>query len=102
VTNVLVEDGSITGVVDWDTGGLNSRAVDLTALAFDCVLLDDRPAADGLVARIVEIAGEDGLRCLVAYRLISHVAARARRGDPIGARESVGAAERFLDALDAP
>ena len=101
LTNVLVEGGTITGVVDWDAGGLNSRAVDLTALAFDCVLLEDGEAADDLAKRIVALAGEDGLRCLVAYRLVSHVASRARRGELGGVSESATAGGRFLDALGA-
>jgi hypothetical protein len=102
LTNVLADGATITGVVDWDEFGLNSRAADLAALAFDCVRIGDGPAAEALVSRIVEIAGEPGLRCLVAYRLIGHVASRARRGDPVGAQESVRAAGRFLDTLDAP
>ena len=101
LTNVLVEGGTITGVVDWDTGGLNSRAVDLTALAFDCVLLEDGATADALAKRIVELVGEDGLRCVVAYRLVSHVASRARRGELGGVSESAAAGGRFLDALGA-
>jgi aminoglycoside phosphotransferase (APT) family kinase protein len=100
LTNVLAENGTITGVVDWDEFGLNSRGADLTALTFDCELLSERSAADALVARIVEIAGEDGLRCLLAYRMISHVAARRRRGEPEGALESARAAQRLLDRLD--
>jgi hypothetical protein len=101
LTNVLVEGTTITGVVDWDEFGLNSRTVDLTALAFDCVRLGSGAAAETLLRRIVELDGEDGLRCAVGYRLLTHVAARARRLDPEGVRESVDAAERLLDALDA-
>jgi Phosphotransferase enzyme family len=101
LTNVLVEGTTITGVVDWDEFGLNSRAVDLTALAFDCTRLGSDAAAEKLLRRIVELDGEDGLRCAVGYRLLSHVAARARRRDPEGVCESVGAAERLLDTLDA-
>jgi len=75
LTNVLVGGGEISGVVDWDHLGLGSRAVDLTSLLFDWQrlrLADEDAAASGggerLVRRIVEIAGEDGLRCTVAMR----------------------------------
>jgi hypothetical protein len=65
-----------------------------------CELLHERSAADAILARIEELTGEDALPCLVGYRVISHVAARRRRGEPEGALESVGAAESMLDRLD--
>jgi aminoglycoside phosphotransferase len=100
LSNVLERDGSITGVVDWDEFGLNSRATDLVALAFDCELLGERAGADRLLAKIDEVVAEDGLRLLVSYRVISHVAARARRRDEGGAQESARAAASMLDHLD--
>jgi aminoglycoside phosphotransferase (APT) family kinase protein len=101
VTNVLADGATITGVVDWDEFGLNSRAADLVALAFDCERLRDAAAVAKLLDRIVEIAGEDGLRCLMSYRTIAHVSARVRRGEVEGVRESIAAAERLLDRLGA-
>lgn len=101
LTNVLSDGETVTGVVDWDEFGLNTRAADLTALAFDCELLGDIAAVGKLVARIVEIAGEEGLRCLVSYRVVSHIAARARRREREGVAESVVAARRLLDRLGA-
>jgi hypothetical protein len=107
LTNVLSDGTAITGVVDWDEFALNSRAADLTALAFDC----ERLAAGGspasavavgrLLGRVLEIAGEDGLRCLVSYRAIGHVSACARRREQEGLEESIGAAGRVLDRLGA-
>jgi aminoglycoside phosphotransferase (APT) family kinase protein len=93
--------GSVTGVVDWDEFGLNTRAADLAALAFDCERLADDSAVARLVRRIAEIAREDGLRCLVAYRLLTHVAARRRRREPDGVAESVRTGQSLLDRLDA-
>ena len=66
-------------MVDWDEFALNSRATDLAALAFECERLGDGDMADLLFARVVTIAGAEGLRCLVSYRVLGHLAAVARR-----------------------
>ena len=63
-----------TGVVDWDEFGLGSRALDLIALAFDCERDGGHAAADRLLARAAQVAGDDGLRCLVSYRAIGGLA----------------------------
>jgi hypothetical protein len=91
LTNVLVHDGTITGVVDWDHIGVGSRATDLTGLLFDCHRLqstgnDASTAPNGgarLVRRIVEIAGADGLRCVITYGAIARLAVSAQRGEEI-------------------
>jgi aminoglycoside phosphotransferase (APT) family kinase protein len=101
LTNVLADGATITGVVDWDEFGLNSRGADLAALAFDCEWLGARDAARRLLERIEAIAGEDGLRCLVAYRALAHVAARGRRGGAESARDSARVGERLLDLAGA-
>ena len=96
---MLVEGHRITGVVDWDEFGLNSRGADLAALAFDCELLGEPACVDRFLRRIAEIADEAGLRCLVAYRALAHVTALGRRGGP--AARSAAAATRLLDRLGA-
>jgi Ser/Thr protein kinase RdoA (MazF antagonist) len=86
LSNVLAHDGVITGVVDWDHVGLGSRALDVASLLFDWhrLLLADETglAADGgerLVRRIVEIAGQPGLRCTITYGAIARLALSAKR-----------------------
>ena len=68
LSNILTDGARITGVVDWDEFGLGSRALDLVVLALDCEEAGDHAAADRLLARAAEVAGDDGLRCLVSYR----------------------------------
>lgn len=101
LSNVLADGARITGIVDWDEFGLNTRAADLTALAFDFELrrLDDAVAA--LLQHIVEIAGEDDLRCLVAYRAIGRLATRGRLRRHEAVARLVAVAGRLLDCLDA-
>lgn len=74
LSNILTDGARITGVVDWDEFGLGSRALDLIALAFDCERDGGHAAADRLLARAAQVAGDDGLRCLVSYRAIGGLA----------------------------
>jgi hypothetical protein len=74
LSNILTDGARITGVVDWDEFGLGSRALDLIALALDCERGGDHAAADRLLARADQVAGSDGLRCLVSYRAIAWLA----------------------------
>ena len=88
--NVLARDDAITGVVDWDDAGIGSRATDLASLLFEWhrLLLDGQEAARGgdekIASRIAAIAGDDGLRCVIAYAAIDRLALTARRGDTAG------------------
>jgi len=104
LSNVLTDGARITGVVDWDEFGLGSRALDLVALAVDCERRGDRAAADRLLARAAEVAGDDGVRCLVSYRVIGGLAVytheRQAYGDSLGDEECT-AVSAILDRLQA-
>jgi aminoglycoside phosphotransferase (APT) family kinase protein len=104
LSNILTDGARITGVVDWDEFALGSRALDLIALAFDCERGGDHTAADRLLARATQVAGEDGLRCLVSYRTIAGLAHFSRERQAYG--NSLGDAEcaavsAILDRLQA-
>jgi len=105
LSNVLTDGTRVTGVVDWDEFGLGSRALDLIALAFDCERCGDRAAADRLLARAAQVAGGDGLRCLVSYRVIAGLAffthERQAYGPPLG-DEECEATLAILDRLRVP
>jgi aminoglycoside phosphotransferase (APT) family kinase protein len=85
LSNVLAEDGAITGVVDWDAIGYGSRATDLAGPLFDWhrLRLGGRSVATGgdvrLVSRIVAIAGDEGLRCAIGYGAVARLALTAQR-----------------------
>jgi Phosphotransferase enzyme family len=104
LANVLTDGSRITGVVDWDEFGLGSRALDLVALAVDCERRGGRAAADRLLARAAQVAGQDGLRCLVSYRAIAGLAVysheRAAYGSSLG-DEACAAVSAVLDRLQA-
>jgi aminoglycoside phosphotransferase (APT) family kinase protein len=100
----LTDGARITGVVDWDGFGLGCRALDLIALAVDYEQRGDRGAADRLLARAAQVAGDDGLRCLVSYRIIGGLAVytheRQAYGDSLG-DEECAAESAILDRLQA-
>jgi Phosphotransferase enzyme family len=100
LTNVLFEGDRPAGVVDWDEFGLNTRAADLIALAFDCERAGATGATEPLLRRVVEIAGEGGARCVVSYRAIGLLASFGRRGETEALAESVAATDRVLDRLE--
>jgi hypothetical protein len=61
-------------------------------------------AADRLLARAAQVAGDDGLRCLVSYRIIGGLAVfsheREAYGDSLG-DEECAAESAILDRLQA-
>jgi aminoglycoside phosphotransferase (APT) family kinase protein len=104
LSNILTDGVRITGVVDWDEFALGSRALDLTALAFDCERGGDHAAADRLLARAARVAGDDGLRCLVSYRAIAMLAHSTREWQAYEnslADEECAAITAILDRLQA-
>jgi hypothetical protein len=89
LTNVLAVDGVVSGVVDWDDVGVGCRAADLAGLLFDWHRLRlagaEGLAPDGgerLLRRIVEVAGDQGLRCVVAYGAVARLGLAAQRREP--------------------
>jgi hypothetical protein len=88
----------------WDEFGLGSRALDLVALALGCERRGDHAAADRLLTRAAQVAGDDGLRCLVSYGVIGGLAVYAHERQAYG--HSLGDAEcaavsAILDRLPA-
>src|SRR5262249_9749406 len=99
-SNILVADGRITGVVDWDEVALGSRALDLVALAIDCRRAG--LSADRLLASARSAVGADGVRCLVTYRAIALLSHSHRYGAGYAeglADEEAAAVTAVLDRL---
>jgi aminoglycoside phosphotransferase (APT) family kinase protein len=106
LTNVLADDGEIIGVVDWDDVGVGCRATDLAGLLLDWHRLQlagrEGLAPDGaerLVRRIVEIAGDQGLRCVVAYGVVARLGLAAQRNEPDALRTWRQVVDVLLDSL---
>lgn len=106
LTNVLAADGAISGVVDWDDLGVGCRAADLAGLLFDWHRLhlagEQGLAPDGaerLVGRIIQIAGERGLRCVVAYGAVARLGLAAQRNEADALWTWRHVVEALLDSL---
>jgi Phosphotransferase enzyme family len=106
LTNVLASDGVISGVVDWDNLGVGCRATDLAGLLLDwqrlrlvsqATLVPD--GGERLVRQIVEIAGDQGLRCVVAYGAVARLGLAAQRNQADALNTWRHAVEALLDAL---
>lgn len=82
LSNVLTDGERITGVIDWDEFGLGTRALDLVVLGFDCFRIGEHRAADRVFAQAAAAAGPGGLRCMVGYRTLAHLADDRREGQP--------------------
>ena len=107
LTNVLSDGRTITGVVDWDEIGLNSRAADVTSILFDWHALALRgtpglaPRGSAVLRdRIVAIAGEDGLRCTIGYAAFGRLGVTYRRRQRKALAGWIQVAEAILAELD--
>jgi Ser/Thr protein kinase RdoA (MazF antagonist) len=108
LTNLLTDGRAITGVVDWDEIGLNTRAADLTSILFEWYALalrgTSRLAPRGgavLRDRIIAIAGEDGLRCTIGYAALGRLGITYRRRQCEALAVWVRVTESILADLDA-
>lgn len=97
LSNILTDGHRITGIVDWDEFGLGSRAFDLVVLAFDCTHDGAGEMAGRLLSRAPEIAGDGGIRCLVAYRAIATLA--ENNHEDLDSRSDIATIECILHRL---
>jgi Ser/Thr protein kinase RdoA (MazF antagonist) len=80
LSNILVHNGAVSGIVDWQDAGRGSRALDLATLLFEWHRLQEigSEVAQGgnvrLVEQILKSAGETGLRLVVTYGAIARLA----------------------------
>jgi hypothetical protein len=110
LANVLTDGSAITGIVDWDEFGLNSRAADLASIVFDLRRLsaarDPGPVADAAMNRLLEliaaVAGEPGLRVVLAYAAVTRLATAHRRRQPEALSQWEGVADHLLAMIGEP
>ncbi len=67
-------------------------------LGFDCFRIGERHAADRVFAQAAAAAGPGGLRCMVGYRALAHLADDRREGQPADA--AAAAVTLFSSILD--
>lgn len=69
--NVLVAEGEVTGIVDWDAAGCGDRALDLSKLLF--YSYDHTPIRSLLRQHIATISGPDALTVYLAYNILAQL-----------------------------
>lgn len=69
--NVLVAEGEVTGIVDWDAAGCGDRALDLSKLLF--YSYDHTPIRSLLRKHIATISGVDALTVYLAYNILAQL-----------------------------
>lgn len=70
--NILVHQGHISGVVDWDAAGCGDRAFDLALLLF--YHFDDPRMCEPLRARVLDLCGFDALCVYLSYTILGQIA----------------------------
>lgn len=96
LSNILVADGHVSGVVDWDELGFGTRAGDLVGLAYDCAFAGARDTTTLLLERARDLAGPDAVAVLFAYSALGRLAVGQSRGWGTAFRDRDIAAGAFL------
>lgn len=69
--NVLVEEGRVSGIVDWDAAGCGDRAFDLAKVLY--YSYKDGPIRQRLRDRILELSSHDTLRVYMVYNILAQL-----------------------------
>jgi hypothetical protein len=95
--NVLVHDGRISGLVDWDGAGRGDGRLDLVTLRFDLAMRSSRHG-DALAAKLRATVPPDRLRAYRAHMALRLVDWAIRHHGPDEVAFWVRLSERELDA----
>jgi aminoglycoside phosphotransferase len=69
---VLVNDGKVTGVVDWDQVGYGDRIMDIASLWYST--LEVAEARDFIMQHMLEVSDKETIKICSAYKMLSTVA----------------------------
>lgn len=69
--NVLTQEGTVTGIVDWDAAGEGDRALDLSKLLFYSYHSND--VSSFLRRHILDISGQDAYAIYLAYNILAQL-----------------------------
>ena len=77
--NILVENGEVSGVIDWNGCCAGDRAFDLTRLAF--YALEDSGVATWLLDRALEVSGSPAVALYLSYMIVRQLDWSIRKHD---------------------
>jgi len=96
--NVLVEDGRISGIVDWDAAGCGDRAFDLAKVLYYSYQYG--PIHWRLRDRILELSGHDTLRVYLAYNILAQLDWSIHHHQPTSIEELVVRSHAVVQDLE--
>ena len=77
--NILVENGAVSGVIDWNGCCAGDRAFDLTTLAF--YALEDSGVATWLLDRALEVSGSPAVALYLSHMIVRQLDWSIRKHD---------------------
>jgi aminoglycoside phosphotransferase (APT) family kinase protein len=92
--NILIADGSITGVIDWTGSCSGDAAFDLCTLLFYCY--DEQPWSDGLKREILDRTEKRTLRLYLSHMILRQVDWSIRHHNPSTVDHYLNRAYRIL------
>jgi aminoglycoside phosphotransferase (APT) family kinase protein len=95
--NILVRDGQVSGVVDWDAAGCGDRAFDLALLLF--YHYDDPSIRSPLRDRVLTLAGYEALCVYLAYAILSQTTWSSRHHGQSAVEHWLSRAGRIIHDL---
>lgn len=104
LSNILVDGGRLSGIIDLDNVGAGDRVVDVAWLAFAHAQPDvlARPGSRDTITRLVAhargLGGEARWRRAVAYGAVAHLGWTGEFGHRVPLRDTAGATELLLGA----
>ncbi|MFF1822011.1 phosphotransferase family protein [Kribbella sp. NPDC058245] len=98
--NLLVEDGLLTGIIDFEAAGSGSRVYDLISLAASAARDGAPPGIDELFVEAALQAGGHATAAVCAASIYASVAEFAHRRSPVMEELVAVGARRVVDLLD--
>ena len=69
--NVLLDNGQVSGIVDWDAAGRGDRALDVAKLLYYCY--DNRPVRDLLQRHVLALRGPERMNLHLVYCMLAQL-----------------------------
>jgi aminoglycoside phosphotransferase (APT) family kinase protein len=95
--NVLVDDGHLSGIVDWDAAGRGDRALDVAKLLY--YSYDNRPVRELLLRHLLRLRGHECARLHLVYCILAQLDWSIRHHDAPSVAMLVAQAHAMLDRL---
>lgn len=100
LTNILVKDNQLIGIIDWDAAGCGDRTFDLAILLYYCY--SNNQAQQILVNSILELVSFETLQIYLTYAILSQLDWSIRHHSPKDISKLVERSNSIVKFLKAP